>query len=51
MVQARTNRQIAADLFISERTVETHVRKILGKLGCANRTELVARWAAGEERR
>ncbi|MEV3991071.1 AAA family ATPase [Streptomyces sp. NPDC049837] len=50
VIRARTNRQIAADLFISERTVETHVRKILGKLGCANRTELVARWAADDER-
>ncbi|MCB5182917.1 helix-turn-helix transcriptional regulator [Streptomyces antimicrobicus] len=45
VARARTNRQIAADLVISERTVESHVRSILGKLGCANRTELVARWA------
>ncbi|MFE9629385.1 ATP-binding protein [Streptomyces sp. NPDC006463] len=43
--RARTNRQIAADLFISERTVESHVRKVLAKLGYANRTELAARWA------
>lgn len=43
--RARTNRQIAADLFISERTVESHVRNILAKLGYANRTELAARWA------
>ncbi|WP_405982425.1 helix-turn-helix transcriptional regulator [Streptomyces sp. NBC_00158] len=45
VVQARTNRQIAGDLFISERTVESHVRSILNKLGHANRTELTARWA------
>jgi ATP/maltotriose-dependent transcriptional regulator MalT len=43
--RARTNRQIADDLVISERTVETHVRSILSKLGCANRTEMAARWA------
>ncbi|MFG2296988.1 AAA family ATPase [Streptomyces sp. NPDC048603] len=41
---ARTNREIAGDLFISERTVESHVRSILDKLGCANRTQLAARW-------
>lgn len=45
LARARTNRQIAGDLFISERTVESHVRSILTKLGCANRTELMARWA------
>ncbi|WRZ87790.1 AAA family ATPase [Streptomyces sp. NBC_01007] len=49
VIQAQTNREIAADLSISERTVETHVRRILRKRGCANRTELVARWAAGED--
>jgi DNA-binding NarL/FixJ family response regulator len=43
VVAARTNRQVAQELFISERTVETHVRSVLGKLGCVNRTELIAR--------
>jgi DNA-binding NarL/FixJ family response regulator len=28
---------------LSERTIESHVRTILAKLGCANRTELVVR--------
>ncbi|MGY1814879.1 ATP-binding protein [Blastococcus sp. SYSU D00820] len=44
---ARTNRQIAEALVVSERTVESHVRNILGKLGAANRTELAARVRTG----
>ena len=41
---ALSNRQIAARLVLSERTVESHVRSILAKTQCANRTEFVARW-------
>ena len=39
-----SNRQIAARLVLSERTVESHVRSILAKTQCANRTEFVAQW-------
>jgi DNA-binding CsgD family transcriptional regulator len=35
----RTNRQIAAELFIAESTAGVHVSNILGKLGVASRTE------------
>jgi len=34
-----TNREIAEELVISERTVRTHVSNILGKLHLANRTQ------------
>ncbi len=35
----RSNREIGARLFISQNTVANHVRAILRKTGCANRTE------------
>ena len=42
-----TNRAIASQLVLSERTVEGHVRSILAKLQLTNRTE-VAAWALGD---
>jgi predicted ATPase/DNA-binding SARP family transcriptional activator/DNA-binding CsgD family transcriptional regulator len=37
-----TNRQIATELSISERTVHTHVRRILRKLGLGSRAQITA---------
>jgi predicted ATPase/DNA-binding SARP family transcriptional activator/DNA-binding CsgD family transcriptional regulator len=38
-----TNRRIAEEMAISERTVETHVSKILRKLGLRSRTQIATR--------
>ncbi len=42
VVVGRTNREIAAELFISDKTVSVHVSSILAKLGAASRTEAAA---------
>lgn len=39
LIEGRTNRQIAGELFISEKTAGAHVSNILGKLGVTGRTE------------
>ncbi len=42
LAQGKTNKEIAAVLVISERTVKFHVRSVFGKLGATNRTEAVS---------
>ena len=39
IAEGLTNRQISERLFIAQRTVDTHVGRILAKLGCSNRSQ------------
>jgi predicted ATPase/DNA-binding CsgD family transcriptional regulator len=47
LAEGLSNKDIAARLVISQRTVETHVDHILGKLGMTSRTQ-VASWVAAQ---
>jgi DNA-binding CsgD family transcriptional regulator len=40
VVERKTNAQIAAELFLSKKTVETHLRNIFRKIGVSTRAEL-----------
>jgi DNA-binding CsgD family transcriptional regulator len=44
VAKGRTNAEISGILAISEYTVKNHVRRIMKKLGAANRTEAVAKF-------
>lgn len=47
LMEGLTNKAIAARLFLSPRTVESHISHLLLKTGCGNRTQLLL-WAMGE---
>ena len=46
VARGKSNHEIAADLVISVRTVETHVQHIMDKLGCGTRAQIAA-WSVG----
>lgn len=43
LVEGQTNREIAAQVHLSQSTIKFHVRQILDKTGAANRTDLTRR--------
>jgi DNA-binding NarL/FixJ family response regulator len=45
VAQGYTNGQIASELFISERTVDHHVEKVLKKLELCSREQVASRLA------
>jgi DNA-binding NarL/FixJ family response regulator len=44
IASGRSNKAIAGELFISEKTVKNHIRNIYEKLGAGSRAEAMARW-------
>ena len=53
IADGQTNGQIAAHLFLAEKTVKNHVRRIYSKLGVGSRPAAIAYWrqAAGPAHR
>jgi predicted ATPase/DNA-binding CsgD family transcriptional regulator len=49
VADGRSNKQIGAHLFISERTVDSHVRSILNKLGFNSRAQIAAWFASSNQ--
>ncbi len=43
----QTNGEIAAQLFLAEKTVKNHVRRIYAKLGVGSRPAAIALWRSG----
>ncbi len=44
VVRGCSNTEISAELFLSESTVKFHMTNILKKVGCTNRTAMIADW-------
>jgi DNA-binding NarL/FixJ family response regulator len=50
IADGQTNGEIAARLFLAEKTVKNHVRRIYSKLGVGNRPAAIAYWRDARER-
>jgi DNA-binding CsgD family transcriptional regulator len=48
VAEGKTNREVAAALFLSDRTVEGHLAHIFGKLGIRHRTEIAGALASSQ---
>jgi DNA-binding NarL/FixJ family response regulator len=51
LAEGKTNRQIAEEMFLAEKTVKNYVSNVLAKLGMARRTEAAVYAARLDERR
>jgi DNA-binding CsgD family transcriptional regulator len=49
IADGQTNGEIAARLFLAEKTVKNHVRRIYSKLGVGSRPAAIAYWRGGRE--
>jgi DNA-binding NarL/FixJ family response regulator len=43
VAEGKSNREVAATLFLSEKTIEHHLHNVFAKLGVKSRTQLVRR--------
>jgi DNA-binding CsgD family transcriptional regulator len=47
VAEGRTNREVAAALYLSERTIEGHLSRVYGKLGVRSRAQLARQLSGG----
>jgi DNA-binding CsgD family transcriptional regulator len=49
VAEGRTNREVAATLFLGERTVESHLTRVYSKLGVRSRAELASKFRGSHD--
>ena len=48
LLSGATNRELADQLFVSVKTVETHLTRIYRKLGCRSRVQVITSYHRGD---